>query len=78
MPEQVCATCGRPKPLELQMKVKSGQVPTMVSCASCESRTWFADGEEVSMDDVLKITSGDPDFVVNPSARAPKHAPSRR
>ena len=50
----------------------------MVSCASCESRTWFADGEEVSMDDVLKITSGDPDFVVNPSTRAPKHAPSRR
>jgi len=78
MPEQVCATCGQPRPLELQMTVKSGQVLTMVSCQRCESRTWFADGEAISMDDVLKITSGNPEFVVTPSARAPKHAPSRR
>ena len=78
MPEQVCATCGQPRPLELQMTVKPDRVLTMVSCSRCETRTWFADGEQISMDDVLKITSGNPDFVVNPSARAPKHAPSRR
>ena len=78
MPEQVCATCGQPRPLELQMTVKSGQVLTMVSCSRCETRTWFADGEPVSMDEVLKITSGNPDLVIEPSARAPKHAPSRR
>jgi len=78
MPEQVCATCGQPRPLELQMTVKSGQVLTMVSCSRCETRTWFADGQPISMDDVLKITSGNPEFVVNPSTRAPKNAPSRR
>ena len=78
MPEQVCATCGQPRPIELQMSVKSGQVLTMVSCSRCETRTWFADGEPISMDDVLKITSGNPQFVVNPSLRAPKNAPSRR
>lgn len=78
MPEQVCATCGQPRPLELQMTVKSGQVLTMVSCSRCETRTWFADGEPVSMDEVLKITSGNPDLVIEPSTRAPKHAPSRR
>jgi hypothetical protein len=78
MPEQVCATCGQPRPLELQMQVKSGQVLTMVSCPRCETRTWCADGQQISMDDVLKITSGNPDFVVNPSLRAPKNAPSRR
>jgi len=78
MPEQVCATCGQPRPLELQMTVKPDRVLTMVSCSRCETRTWFADGEQISMDDVLKITSGNPEFVVNPSTRAPKHAPSRR
>jgi hypothetical protein len=50
----------------------------MVSCSRCETRTWCADGEPISMDDVLKITSGNPEFVVTPSARAPKNAPSRR
>ena len=74
-----CATCGRSNPVELQMTTKSGQVLTMVSCTRCEARTWFADGRRLDMKDVLKATSGDPDFEVTPAARrtpAPRR-PSR-
>jgi hypothetical protein len=62
-----CVICGRGRPVELQMTVKSGQVLTMVSCPGCETRSWYADGTPVTKGEVLKITANDPDFVVVPS-----------
>jgi hypothetical protein len=52
------------------MTVGAGTTLTMLSCSGCEARTWLADGEPVSTDEVLKITSGDPDFAVRPSPKA--------
>jgi Zn-finger nucleic acid-binding protein len=63
-----CPSCGRSGPIELQMSVKTGQELTMLSCPSCETRSWLADGEPVPRDEVLRLTSGDPDFVVKPPA----------
>src|SRR4051812_4007030 len=62
-----CVNCGRERPMELQMSAKNGQVLTMVSCPKCETRSWYADGTAVTMDEVLKITANDPEFVVMPS-----------
>lgn len=65
---RLCANCDRPAPVELEMKV-SGQTLTMVSCSGCETRTWLSGGKPVPMEDVLKITSGDPEFVITPSVQ---------
>lgn len=73
-----CAHCGRPGPVELEMKVKSGQTLTMLSCSACETRSWLADGEPVEMADVLKITAGDPDFTVTPSVKSQRRAGVKR
>ena len=62
-----CLVCGRGRPIELQMKVKSGQTLAMLSCPKCESRTWTADGTPVTKEEVLRITANDPQFVVVPS-----------
>jgi hypothetical protein len=62
-----CVTCGHGSPVELQMTAKNKQVLTMVSCPKCETRSWYADGTPVSMEEVLRITSNDPEFVVMPS-----------
>jgi hypothetical protein len=51
------------------MTVGSGTTLTLLSCSRCEGRTWLADGELISMDEVLKLTSGDPDFAVAASPR---------
>lgn len=59
------------------MKVKGGQTLTMLSCTRCETRSWLADGAPVSMADVLKITAGDPDFVVQPSVKTQRRAARR-
>jgi hypothetical protein len=63
----LCHVCGRGRPIELQMTVKTGQVLAMLSCPKCESRTWYADGTPVTKDEVLRITANDPEFVVVPS-----------
>ena len=73
-----CASCGKPGPVELEMKVKSGQTLTMLSCSTCETRTWLADGEPVPVADILKITAGDPDFVVTPSVKTQRRAGVKR
>ena len=49
------------------MRGKDGHTLTMLSCPRCESRTWFADGEPVERTDVLKLSAGNPDFVMSPS-----------
>lgn len=72
-----CAHCDRPGLVELAMKVKSGQSLTMLSCTRCESRTWLSDGVPVTLDQVLKITAGQPDFVIQPGTAA-KRRTSRR
>ena len=50
------------------MTAPNSQVLTMVSCPRCETRSWYADGTPVSMQEILKITANDPQFVVMPSA----------
>jgi hypothetical protein len=77
MAERTCATCGRPGPIELEMTVGGGQTLTLLSCSRCETRSWLADGEPVSMDDVLKITAGDPDFTVSPSPTTQRRSARR-
>jgi DNA-directed RNA polymerase subunit RPC12/RpoP len=69
---QECSRCGRARPIELEMKLKSGQTLRMISCTRCEPRSWTADGEHVGLDDVLRLTSGDPDFVKVPVVRERK------
>ena len=59
-----CSRCDRGSVVELEMKAKTGQVLAMSSCTRCETRTWTADGQAVSRDEVLRITSGNPDFEV--------------
>jgi hypothetical protein len=63
-----CERCGRGTLLELEMKAKHGHVLGMASCSKCEARTWTADGEPVTIDEVLRLTSGDPEFAVAPTA----------
>ena len=65
-----CTNCERPGLVELEMKVRSVLVLTMLSCSRCEARSWLADGRPAQMQDVLKLTSGDPDFVVRTSSRS--------
>jgi hypothetical protein len=60
------------------MTVKSGAVLTMLSCPRCETRSWLADGEPVSKDDVLRMTSGDADFVMTAPAKKPRRTAARR
>jgi hypothetical protein len=64
-----CEKCDRPNPVELAMKVKSGQTLTMLSCSGCEARSWLADGEPIAKEDMLKLTSGDPDFAMRTSSQ---------
>ena len=68
-PTLPCVACGGNSLLELQMTAAGGQIMTMISCNQCEHRSWLADGEPVSLSEVLKITANDPDFVVIPGAR---------
>jgi hypothetical protein len=63
-----CIVCGRERPIELQMTAKNQQLLTMLSCPKCETRSWYADGVPVTMQEVLKITANDPEFVVMPTA----------
>lgn len=70
---QECSRCGRARPIELEMKLKSGQTLRMISCTRCETRSWTADGEPMELDDVLRLTSGDPDFVKSPVIRERKN-----
>lgn len=81
-PPRTCSSCGRERPVELQMTVKGGQVVTMLSCTACENRTWLVDGEVASMEAVLAATNGDADFVLAPSRRSGREqaatAPPRR
>ena len=62
-----CVVCGRERPIELQMTAKNDQVLTMLSCPKCETRSWYADGTAVTVQEILRITANDPEFVVMPS-----------
>jgi hypothetical protein len=59
------------------MKVASGVTLTMLSCSHCDRRSWLADGAPIAMDDVFKITAGDPDFTGTPSVKAQRRAGKR-
>ncbi len=79
MPRTVpCTRCANGNVVELEMKVASGRVLAMSSCTRCETRTWTADGEPVSRDEVLKITAGNPDFQVVPNAPKPRRTRAAR
>lgn len=67
---RTCSSCGRQRPVELQMTVKAGPVITLLSCTACENRSWLVDGEPASVDVVLAAAAGDADFVLAPSRRA--------
>ena len=56
------------------MRGKDGHTLTMVSCPRCETRSWYADGEPIERDDVLKLSAGDPAFVMtsSPGRGSPK------
>ena len=69
-----CTNCGQGRPIELQMTTKSGQVLTMTSCPRCESRSWYAAHQPVSIDAVLKITAKDPEIRMNHSDRTVRQA----
>lgn len=69
MRRTACLNCGREGPIELEMKVKGGQTLSMISCTSCECRTWFADGEQVTSQQALQLAAGDPSFVITPSVK---------
>lgn len=68
MTKTTCAACGRSAPPELQMQLKNGKTLTMASCPRCESRSWAADGQPVTMSEVLALTAGDPEFTLSPSS----------
>jgi hypothetical protein len=72
-----CTRCDKGNVVELEMTAKNGQVMTMASCTRCETRTWTVDGAPVERDEVLRITSGDPDFEVTPSASTSRRGRSR-
>lgn len=72
-----CARCASSNVLELQMTAKNGQTLTMSNCTRCETRTWTADGSVVTREEVLRITSGDDDFVVLPSPTKARRGQSR-
>lgn len=71
---RTCSSCGRPRPVELQISVKAGPVITMMSCSACENRSWLIDGEPASRDAVLAAAAGDADFVLAPSRRSVREA----
>ena len=77
MATTTCRDCGRPGPVELQMTVKGGQELTMLSCTRCQARSLLSDGEPVSREEVLQLTSGNPDFVQLPTERAPRKRGAR-
>ena len=62
-----CRECGHPNLVQLGITSKAGQRLSLMSCTRCESRTWTADGEPVTREQMLSITAGDPDFVMTPS-----------
>ena len=70
-----CSDCGHSNVVELGMTTKTGRQLSLLSCTRCETRSWTADGQPVSRDEVLRLTAGDPDFVVTPApARVRKKA----
>lgn len=78
-PTLTCPECGHRNVVELGMAAKDGTRLTLMSCTRCETRTWAADGEPVTREEMLRITAGDPDFVVTPSpARTRRKAPAKR
>lgn len=79
MPGQppLCTNCGQGRLVELEMTVKSGEVLTMTSCQRCETRTWAADGRPVDREELLRITSGNPDFTPTPSERTTRRSKAR-
>jgi hypothetical protein len=77
MQERTCGSCGQARLVELEMRAKGGQLLTMLSCTRCESRVWLADGQPVVMSEVLKLTAGDPEFAVQPSASSSRRSARR-
>lgn len=68
-PPRTCNSCGRQRPIELEMTVKAGPVLTLLSCTTCEHRTWLVDGQAAGVGDVLAAAAGDEDFLLSPSRR---------
>lgn len=71
-PHRSCSTCGRERPVQLQMTVRAGPVITLLSCSACEDRIWLIDGEPGSVAEVLAAIAGDDGFVLGPTHRVPR------
>lgn len=65
---RTCSSCGRPRPVELEMTVH-GSLVTLLSCTACDQRTWLVDGQPVPVQTMLAFVAGDPDFVLSPHRR---------
>jgi hypothetical protein len=59
-----CSRCGSAGQVELQMRNKGDTQLTMLSCGQCENRTWLADGEPLSQEQVLAVLSGREDLTL--------------
>lgn len=68
-PPAPCRRCGQPRPLELRMTARSGQVLQLVSCPRCETREWSADGRPITQEELYRLASGSSTFTLDPSRR---------
>ena len=65
--QATCPECGHRGVVELGMTAKNGQQLCLLSCTRCETKSWTSDGHPVSREEVLRITAGNPDFVMAPT-----------
>lgn len=73
-----CSDCGHSNVVELGMTTTAGRRLSLLSCTRCETRTWTADGQPVSREEVLRLTAGNPDFVVTPAPARARRKPTAK
>ncbi|TAL15518.1 MAG: hypothetical protein EPN99_13180 [Frankiales bacterium] len=71
-----CSGCGHSSVVELGMTTKAGRRLSLLSCTRCQTRTWTADGQPVPREEVLRLTAGNPDFVVTPAPARARRKPA--
>lgn len=53
--EGPCVTCGRVDLQSVDMELANGDHAQMQSCSRCEVRTWWHNGAQLGLDDVLVL-----------------------
>lgn len=51
------------------MTARGGEALELVSCPRCETRTWFADGQPLTQEELFRLASGNPDFGLDATRR---------